>query len=89
MHRPGTEVEQIQRGAMRTGLSNESSRNRVSTLVVLNSLRSLSARIENSKRRRLVLEASGSITSTYSTCDQNTEEQDTTVPDSNNHIANF
>ena len=82
VHRPGTEVEQIQRGAMRTGLSNESSQNRVSTSVVLNSLRSLSARTENTKRRRLVIEATGSIKSTYSSCESYSAEQQSTVPDS-------
>ena len=58
--RTGTEMEMLQSGAATAGLSRDSSK-RVSTSVVLNSLRRISDRIENTKRRRLIIEATGSI----------------------------
>ena len=73
VHLEGTEVEINQSGALRSGLSKESSKNRISTSIVLQSLRSLATRIENCKKRRQVVVATGSLTSFYSTCDNNSE----------------
>ena len=56
--RLGIEMEMLQSGAATAGLSRDSSK-RVSTSSVLDSLRSLSARIENTKKRRLIIEATG------------------------------
>ena len=85
VHRPGTEMEMLQSGAATAGLSRDSSK-RVSTSVVLDSLRRISDRIENTKRRRLVIEATDSVKSTYSSCDRSSADQLSTIPDSRTRI---